>query len=67
MSVVVDGYTRRVIICENANVLFIVVVVVDRLCVEVTFIFPVGAESGHIVLIILFIDDDEHILRPFRS
>ena len=39
----------------------------DRLCVEMIFIFPVCAESGHIVLIILFIDDDDHILRPFKS
>ena len=31
------------------------------------FIFPACAESGHIVLIILFIDDDDHILRPFKS
>ena len=39
----------------------------DRLCVEVIFIFPVVAGTGHIVLIILFINHDEHILQPLNS
>ena len=30
------------------------------------FIFPVVAVTGHIVLIILFINHDEHILQPFN-
>ena len=40
-----------------------------RVCVEVIFIFPVVAGSGHIVLIILFrpTDDDEHIFQSFKS
>ena len=39
----------------------------DRLCVEVILIFPFVAGSGHIVLIIFFINDDENILQPLKS
>ena len=45
---------------------YLVLLSPDRLCVEVNFIFPVVAESGHIVLIILFINHDEHIFQPFN-
>ena len=38
----------------------------DRLCVEVIIISPVVAGTGHIVLIIVFINHDEHILQPFN-
>ena len=51
---------------EKPTFCFFVLLSPDRLFVEVFFIVPVVPGSGHIVLLILFINHDEHILQPFN-